>query len=254
MPELPVVLNGVAPVSINVGLVAPKVNDAFELLLFAVTGIIDPATVRVPLVSVKEALLLVPPGLLLLSVRWPLTFRFEIVEVMEVVAVLVGVTTVPTLIFAQVMEPAPARVIALPAPALLVTVMSPDTVSVVEALTERLPVLPEKVTEAHAALAETVTVLAWMLTISPSTGYMPDATAPPPDVYDQVVLAFHAPVAIDQNVAFVTVIVMSKVVDPLAFAAVTVYVVAGVLTIGMPLITPVVPLMVRPAGRAGLTE
>jgi hypothetical protein len=42
-------------------------------------------------------------------------------------------------------------------------------------------------------------------------------------------------------------------VEPAAFVAVTVYVAAAVAVVGVPVITPVVVLSVRPAGNAGVT-
>jgi hypothetical protein len=53
--------------------------------------------------------------------------------------------------------------------------------------------------------------------------------------------------------AAITVIDSEAGVEPAAFVAVTVYVAAAVAVVGVPVITPVVVLSVRPAGSAGAT-
>jgi hypothetical protein len=223
-PELPVVTKGIALVRISVGADAPRVKVAMEPELLAVIGVIVPPTVIIPLVSVKVAELFVPPPLLLLLIiRFPLILKVERVVNIVVVAVLVGVTTVPTLTFVQDNVPAPPSVIALLVVAILFTVMSPDNARDVAAFTVIPEPVPVKVTEAHAEFTGTVTTWVWIFTISPARGNIPDATAPPPDVKDHVVLAFQLPVAIDQKVVPCTVIErLLKLVDPEPFVAITV--------------------------------
>jgi hypothetical protein len=85
-------------------------------------------------------------------------------------------------------------------------VIAPDTVKVTPELMFRFAVVEAvvKVTEAHAAAAVTVTVKPpSMVTVSPATGT--DAPLAPPEVADQVLVAFQFPLATEKRLAAWTV-------------------------------------------------
>ena len=83
---------------------------------------------------------------------------------------------------------------------LIVILPETDNVLVPEIVRELAPVKVVKLTDAQAAVAVTVTVKPRsIVTTSPATGT--EAPAPPPDVADQVAMAFQLPVATEKRFA-----------------------------------------------------
>ena len=136
-PLLPVGPNGDAPPKARVPPVI--LNVAVEPELFAVTGVIVPFTLTVPLLKVNVGLLAVLLGLELVRVKLPDTLKLVMLEVIVVVAAeATGVTVVPTATDPDDNVPAPVIVQAVLEPAALFNVTALVIVNVTPVLIDNV--------------------------------------------------------------------------------------------------------------------
>jgi hypothetical protein len=174
----------------------------------------DPLSVRLlKLVKTVEGRVQVPvritvpvPGVQVLAAAAP-TARLPAISVPPAVIISVPLPTVPPSVKLPAVRVEPLVKVTVPAAATSVVLprsTAPETAS--EGLAPenvRAPGLAEGTEEPsctlpQASAAVTVTVNERsMMTVSPATGYIPALTALPPEVVDQVALAFQSPFALE---------------------------------------------------------